>query len=138
MTAHSAFPGLSRRALLAVLAALPSLSGVGFSGGARAQDAKPQGVLPSWNDGPAKKAIVDFVRATTDKASPAHVPPEQRIAVFDQDGTLWVEHPIYSQVGVLPRPRSRRRCEKAGTQARRTVQDGALERSRGNREVHAT
>ncbi len=98
MTAHSAFPGLSRRALLAALAALPALSGVGLSGGARAQDAKPQGVLPSWNDGPAKKAIIDFVRATTDEASPAHVPPEERIAVFDQDGTLWVEHPIYSQV----------------------------------------
>jgi len=54
--------------------------------------------LPSWNDGAAKKAILDFVRATTDKASPQYVPPEQRIATFDQDGTLWVEHPIYTQV----------------------------------------
>ena len=54
--------------------------------------------LPSWNDGPAKKAILDFVRATTDKASPQYVPPEQRIATFDQDGTLWVEHPMYTQV----------------------------------------
>ena len=54
--------------------------------------------LPSWNDGPAKQAIVDFVKATTDKSSPDFVPPEERIATFDQDGTLWVEHPMYSQV----------------------------------------
>jgi phosphoserine phosphatase len=54
--------------------------------------------LPSWNDGAAKKAIVEFVRATTTMSSPKFVPPEQRIATFDQDGTLWVEHPIYSQV----------------------------------------
>ncbi len=54
--------------------------------------------LPSWNDGAAKKAIVDFVQATTTMSSPKFVPPAQRIATFDQDGTLWVEHPIYSQV----------------------------------------
>jgi phosphoglycolate phosphatase-like HAD superfamily hydrolase len=54
--------------------------------------------LPSWNEGPAKKAIVDFVRATTDRASPQHVAPEARIATFDQDGTLWVSHPMYTQV----------------------------------------
>ena len=57
-----------------------------------------QDPLASWNDGPAKKAIVDFVKATTDKASPRFVPPAERIATFDQDGTLWVSHPIYSQV----------------------------------------
>jgi phosphoserine phosphatase len=54
--------------------------------------------LSSWNDGPAKQAIVAFVRATTDQSSPTFVPPEARIATFDQDGTLWVEHPMYSQV----------------------------------------
>jgi phosphoserine phosphatase len=54
--------------------------------------------LPSWNDGAAKQAIVDFVRTTTDRASPKFVPAEQRIATFDQDGTLWVEHPMYTQV----------------------------------------
>jgi len=53
--------------------------------------------LASWNDGPARKAIVDFVQATTDKASPNFVPPEDRIATFDQDGTLWVEHPLFAQ-----------------------------------------
>jgi phosphoglycolate phosphatase-like HAD superfamily hydrolase len=54
--------------------------------------------LPSWNDGPARQAIVEFVRSTTDKGSPQFVPPAERIATFDQDGTLWVEHPVYSQV----------------------------------------
>ena len=54
--------------------------------------------LPSWNEGSAKKAIVGFVQLTTDKSSPKYVPPEARIATFDQDGTLWVEHPMYTQV----------------------------------------
>lgn len=54
--------------------------------------------LPSWNDCPAKKAIVEFVRTATDKSSPQYVPPQQRIATFDQDGALWIEQPIYTQV----------------------------------------
>ena len=54
--------------------------------------------LPSWNDGPAKQAIVAFVQATTDPSSMKFVPAAERIATFDQDGTLWVEHPMYSQV----------------------------------------
>ena len=54
--------------------------------------------LPSWNDGAAKTAIVDFVKATTTKGSADFVPPAERIAEFDQDGTLWVEHPVYTQV----------------------------------------
>jgi hypothetical protein len=54
--------------------------------------------LPSWNDSPAKSAILQFIRTTTDPSSPQFVPPEERIATFDQDGTLWVEHPIYTQV----------------------------------------
>jgi haloacid dehalogenase-like hydrolase len=54
--------------------------------------------LPSWNDGPAKKAIKDFVHATTEKSSAGYVKPEDRIATFDQDGTLWVEHPLYGQL----------------------------------------
>src|SRR3984893_12501376 len=54
--------------------------------------------LPSWNEGPAKQAIVELVKATTDKANPKFLPPEARIATFDQDGTTWVEHPIYTQV----------------------------------------
>ena len=54
--------------------------------------------LPSWNDGAAKQAIVAFVQTTTDPASPKYVLPEARIAAFDQDGTTWVSHPMYSQV----------------------------------------
>jgi phosphoglycolate phosphatase-like HAD superfamily hydrolase len=54
--------------------------------------------LPSWNDGAAKKGIVEFVQATTTQGSPKFVPPAERIATFDQDGTLWVEHPMYSQI----------------------------------------
>jgi hypothetical protein len=53
--------------------------------------------LASWADGPAKQAIVEFVRTTTDKASPNFVPPDERIATFDNDGTLWAEQPMYVQ-----------------------------------------
>jgi phosphoglycolate phosphatase-like HAD superfamily hydrolase len=54
--------------------------------------------LPSWNDGPAKKAVIDFVARSTKEGGKDFVPPAQRIATFDQDGTLWVEQPLYSQV----------------------------------------
>ncbi len=53
--------------------------------------------LPSWNAGPTKQAIVDFVHSVTDKNSPDYVPQPERIATFDNDGTLWVEHPAYTQ-----------------------------------------
>jgi phosphoglycolate phosphatase-like HAD superfamily hydrolase len=53
--------------------------------------------LPSWNDGPAKQAIVAFVKDTTDKSGSKYIEPADRIATFDQDGTLWTEHPIYGQ-----------------------------------------
>jgi phosphoglycolate phosphatase-like HAD superfamily hydrolase len=107
-------PGIGRRLLISALAALPVLPVI-----ARAQtapdapppadatplanapppaDATPPDNLPSWNDGASKQAILDFVSATTDENSPHYVPIEERIATFDQDGTLWVEHPIYTQV----------------------------------------
>jgi phosphoglycolate phosphatase-like HAD superfamily hydrolase len=54
--------------------------------------------LPSWNDGAAKRAIISFMKATTEPGSPDFVPQADRIAAFDQDGTLWVEKPMYSQV----------------------------------------
>ncbi len=54
--------------------------------------------LPSWNEGSAKVAIVSFVQGTTTPGSSTFVPAEERIATFDQDGTLWVEHPMYSQL----------------------------------------
>jgi hypothetical protein len=56
-----------------------------------------QDPLPSWREGPVKQAIVSFVRKVTDKSSSAYVSVADRIATFDQDGTLWVEHPLYTQ-----------------------------------------
>jgi phosphoglycolate phosphatase-like HAD superfamily hydrolase len=90
--------GINRRIVLSTLALLPTLSGPLFPLSAPAQTAAPGGLLPSWNEGPAKQAIFDFVRATIDQASSNYVSPQDRIAVFDQDGTLWVEHPMYTQV----------------------------------------
>lgn len=62
---------------------------------AAAQAADP---LPSWNDGPTKKAIEAFVKKVTDKGGPDYVPPADRIAVFDNDGNLWAEKPVYFQL----------------------------------------
>src|SRR6516162_135068 len=87
--------GINRRILLSALPLLPMpalLPGTA----AMAQDTGSQ--LASWNDGPAKQAIIDFVRATTDASTSKFVPPQERVATFDQDGTLWVEHPMYTQV----------------------------------------
>jgi phosphoglycolate phosphatase-like HAD superfamily hydrolase len=90
-------PGIDRRALVSNLVLLPALSATLLSSPVQAQTT-PNVPLASWNDGPAKQAILDFVRATTDQANAKFVPPEERIACFDQDGTLWVEHPIYTQI----------------------------------------
>src|SRR5205814_7530277 len=60
--------------------------------------AHAQDPLPSWNDTAPKKAIVAFVEKVTREGSPDFVPPPERIATFDNDGTLWVEQPIYTQV----------------------------------------
>lgn len=54
--------------------------------------------LPSWNDGPARAAILDFVARVTWEGGPDHVPPAERIAVFDNDGTLWCEQPVQNQL----------------------------------------
>ena len=75
------------RGLLALCAVLLATAG------AQAQ----RDPLPSWNDGPAKKAILTFVKDTTEKSSPKYVEPKDRVATFDQDGTLWKEQPLYSQ-----------------------------------------
>ncbi len=53
--------------------------------------------LASWNEGPAKKVILEFVAAVTNQSGKDYVPPAERIAVFDNDGTLWVEYPMYTQ-----------------------------------------
>ena len=54
--------------------------------------------LPAWNDTETKRRIIDFVRAVSETGSPSFVPPEERIATFDNDGTLWVEQPLYAQL----------------------------------------
>ena len=54
--------------------------------------------LPSWNDGANKQAIVSFVEAVTSQDGPDFVTPGDRVATFDNDGTLWVEHPMYTQL----------------------------------------
>jgi phosphoglycolate phosphatase-like HAD superfamily hydrolase len=56
------------------------------------------GPLPSWNDGSTKDAIVSFVEKVTDEGGEDYVPPEDRVATFDNDGTLWVEQPMYTQL----------------------------------------
>jgi phosphoglycolate phosphatase-like HAD superfamily hydrolase len=81
--------GLARRTILAT-----GMLSLMVSGAAQSQTDP----LPSWNDGAAKKAIVDFVQATTTQGNPSFVPAAERIATFDQDGTLWVEKPMYTQV----------------------------------------
>ena len=81
---------LDRRATLILLGLAPLLPSV-----ARAQaSADP---LPSWRDGSAKRALLDFVAAVTAEGGPDFVRAPERIAVFDNDGTLWVEQPIYTQ-----------------------------------------
>jgi phosphoglycolate phosphatase-like HAD superfamily hydrolase len=97
MKANDAPSGIDRRAVVSTLALLPALSATLRPASAQAQ-VTPGSLLPSWNEGPAKQAIFDFVRATIDRSSPSYVAPEERIATFDQDGTLWVEHPMYTQV----------------------------------------
>ncbi len=85
---------LRRRAVLAAFLAFVT-AGFAFTARPALAQIDP---LASWSDGPAKQSILDFVHATTDRTGPKFVPPEERIATFDQDGTLWVEHPMYTQV----------------------------------------
>jgi phosphoserine phosphatase len=85
---------LTRRGLGAALAGLLAASQVQ----AQTQGADP---LPSWRDGPRKRALLDFVAAVTREGSLDFVPPAARIATFDNDGTLWVEQPIYTQFAFI-------------------------------------
>ena len=82
---------ITRRDLIRVSATMTVLGTLGRTASAVGDP------LPSWNDGPAKKAILTFVRDTTEKSSPKYVESKDRIATFDQDGTLWTEHPLYGQ-----------------------------------------
>ncbi len=82
----------SRRTFLSALLALGLASLVPLQALAAAADP-----LPSWNDGPVKKSILDFVAAVTKEGGPDYVKPAERIATFDNDGTLWIEQPLYNQ-----------------------------------------
>jgi phosphoserine phosphatase len=86
--------GVTRRFVLSTLAALPLLGARPWRDIAGAQAADP---LPSWNAGRAKQAILDFVAAVT-QGSADFIPMPERIATFDNDGTLWVEQPMYVQL----------------------------------------
>src|SRR5271167_1111991 len=83
---------ITRRDLIKGSAAIMVVESLNLPASARERDP-----LPSWNDGPAKQAIIDFVKTTIDKSNSKFVPPEERVAEFDQDGTLWVEQPLYTQ-----------------------------------------
>jgi hypothetical protein len=83
---------VNRRAVLT--AVLTVVAPAFLNGTARAQTDP----LPSWNDGTGKKAITDFVARVARQGGPDFVPPAARIATFDNDGTLWVEHPMYVQL----------------------------------------
>src|SRR5712671_1272166 len=89
-------PRVDRRVLLSSLAMLPVLSAPLRSTVAVAQAQRDP--LPSWNEGATKASILDFVARATTQGGPAFVPVEQRIATFDNDGTLWVEQPMYVQL----------------------------------------
>ena len=81
---------INRRLVLTMLLT----SGLGLNG-AVAQ-AQPD-TLPSWNDGAAKQTIVGFVERVTREGGADYVKPAERIAAFDNDGTLWAEQPIYTK-----------------------------------------
>src|SRR5438067_6658081 len=83
----------SRRVILSVLVALPVLMAPPAM--AQTESADP---LPSWNDTATKTAIITFVERVTKQGSPELVPPAERIATFDNDGTLWAEQPIPFQL----------------------------------------
>lgn len=81
---------LTRRALAGILvASIPAAMAAAQGGG---------DPLPSWREGTTKQAILDFLDATTTEGGPDFVQPVDRLAVFDNDGTLWVEQPLYTQI----------------------------------------
>jgi hypothetical protein len=95
MTSTDTFFRVTRRMILSAFAAVPALPAV-FSTSALADLTGDP--LPSWNDTPSKKAITTFVERVTKQGSPDFVPEAERIATFDNDGTLWAEQPMYFQL----------------------------------------
>ena len=85
--------------------------------------------LPSWSEGAAKRSILAFVERVTDKTSPSYVPPPERIATFDNDGTLWAEKPIYFQM-VFIVDQMRKRAEADPSMAQKQPYKAILEGDR--------
>lgn len=77
------------------------LIGIALAYGLSAHSALAQSVLPSWNDTAARQRIVEFVKTATTEGGEGYVTPTDRIAVFDNDGTLWTEQPFYIQLGFM-------------------------------------
>jgi haloacid dehalogenase-like hydrolase len=103
MKSSASVLGMSRRVLLSALSALPALAilpTISTSAqGSTSGDPLPRGeLLPSWNDTASKNAIITFVDRVTQQGSPDFVPEPERIATFDNDGTLWAEQPLYFQL----------------------------------------
>src|SRR5438045_1446713 len=86
---------LNRRTVLGATLAAAAL---GLGGRAAFAQSDP---LPSWNDGRTKSSILDFVSAVATQGGPDFVPGDQRIATFDNDGTLWIEQPMYVQLAFI-------------------------------------
>jgi haloacid dehalogenase-like hydrolase len=95
MTSTDTFFRVTRRMMLSAFAAVPALPAV-FSTSALADLTGDP--LPSWNDTPSKKSITTFVERVSKQGSPDFVPEAERIATFDNDGTLWAEQPMYFQL----------------------------------------
>ena len=87
---------LDRPSFQRALKTIVLIAGLCWFGTAHAQ--APADPLPSWNDGAVKKSITDFIPRVTTEGSADFVPPDQRIATFDNDGTLWAEQPMYFQI----------------------------------------
>jgi phosphoserine phosphatase len=87
---------MDRPSFQRVLKTIVLIAGLCWFGTAHAQ--APADPLPSWNDGAVKKSITDFIPRVTTEGSADFVPPDQRIATFDNDGTLWAEQPMYFQI----------------------------------------
>ena len=104
MKSSETFFEVSRRAMLSAFASLPALPMLLPSSALAQLPASPVGqtpvteTLPSWNDTATKKAIFNFVERVTKQGSPDFVPEAERIATFDNDGTLWAEQPMYFQI----------------------------------------
>ena len=97
-TRRAALRGAGLAGLLALGAGSATSQRTGSSANARQNRNETADPLPSWNDGQTKQAILSFVEEVTTPDSPGFVPPAERIATFDNDGTLWIERPVYAQL----------------------------------------